>query len=140
MDNIDANSTANLDVSPFSLSSKASVDIKMDMVNPMPARNPIPKNRVNVTFSGKWIILDFTSKKAAVIMPKGLPINKPKMMAKESGDIKLGTEAPDIYRLVFANAKMGIIRKSTGKLRIDWNRVILLIGSSMAIIIPANVA
>ena len=140
IDSKEAINTANLDVSPSNLFSKASVEIKMDIVKPIPAKKPTPKNRFNVTFFGKLIIFVFTNKKVADIMPSGLPIKRPKMMAIESGDAKLAKEAPEIYKLVFAKAKTGMIIKLTGKLRIDSYRVILFIGSNIAIIMPANVA
>ena len=110
------------------------------MVKPIPAKNPTPKKRVNVKPLGKLIIFVFTSMKAAEIIPSGLPTNNPNMMARESGEARLANDAPEIYKLVFAKANIGIIMKSTGKLRIDSYRVILFMGSSMAIVIPAKVA
>ena len=136
----EAINTANFDVSPSNLFSKARVEINIDIVKPIPAKKPTPKNLVNVTFFGRLIIFVFTNRKAADIIPSGFPTNKPNIIAIESGDAKFENEAPEMYKLVFAKAKMGMIMKLTGKLRIDSYRVILSIGSNMAIMMPANVA
>ena len=96
MYNTEAINTANLEVSPSNLFSKARVDINIDMVNPIPAKNPTPKNLVNVISLGKLIIFVFTNKKAAVIIPNGLPMNNPKIIPKESGEARLANEAPEI--------------------------------------------
>ena len=140
IDKSEAIRTANFAVSPSNLFSKASVDIKMDMVKPIPAKKPTPKNLRNVTFFGKLTILVLTNKNVAVIIPRGFPMNRPNIIAIDRGDAKLANEAPEIYKLVLAKAKIGIIMKSTGKLRSDSYRLILLTGSNIAIIIPAKVA
>jgi len=48
-------------------------------------------------------------------MPNGLPRNKPKIIPKLSGEVRLVNEEPEMYKLVFANAKMGIIKNPTGR-------------------------
>lgn len=140
IDNIEAISTANFDVSPSNLFSKAKLDIKIDMVKPIPAKNPTPKNLVKVSLLGRLIIFVLTNIKAAVIIPSGLPRNKPDMIPIEIGDARFAKDDPEMYRLVLARAKMGIIIKLTGKFSTDSYFVILSIGNNRAIMIPPNVA
>ena len=88
--------------------------IKIDIVNPMPARKPIPKICFHCKSRGSLQIPAETVTKLKSIMPNGLPIIKPAKIP-----MLLESANPDVQELpntiaVFARAKIGRITSATG--------------------------
>ena len=65
-----------------SKSSKANNVMNMDMVNPMPPKNPIPIIDFQFKSCGSLQIPHVTAKKLNRTIPRGLPIINPKEMPK----------------------------------------------------------
>ena len=95
--------------------------MKIDIVNPIPAKKPTPIICCQLLFSGSLLIFNFIDKNENKLIPKTLPKNNPKIIPKPKVDVK-AEEIPELMKiLVFANAKMGIIKKLTGKCSFDSN-------------------
>ena len=62
--------------------SKASKEMKMDIVNPMPAKSPTPKIDFQFKSDGSLQSPKVTAKSAKRKIPKGLPIISPSAIPK----------------------------------------------------------
>ena len=98
-------------------SSKASNVMKMDMVKPMPPKNPAPTICLQEISLDNWDRRVFTAKKPARKMPNGLPKNKPAKTPKLLGAARPSNHLPLNDIPVFASAKTGMIMKATGLCR-----------------------
>ena len=110
----DATSIINLALLIKSLSSKAIKVMKMDMVNPIPPKNPIPNNEFQFMSSGNEVNFSLTAKKQNIKIPTVFPNPNPKMMPNEYGFAKLCIQSLPITIAVLLKAKSGIIIKATG--------------------------
>jgi len=73
----DESITTIFDCSIYSASSKASNVIKIDMVNPMPPRNPAPITFRNSMGARSLAAFSQTDKYENKVMPRGFPIMSP---------------------------------------------------------------
>ena len=137
----EAISTDNFAISWYNLlSGNARLDTKIDIVNPIPARIVTPISTSQFTFVASRTILNLVSRYTARDIPNGFPKNKPKITPIDSGDMSPAIEEEEIIILVLASAKIGIIKKLTGKLILFSKAGILLTGRINASIIPAKEA
>ena len=93
---------------------KASSVIKIDMVNPIPPKNPAPRICAHDNSPALWERPDRIAKKLAVTIPRGLPMNNPVKTPRLFGDCNSLIHLPVNTIPVFARAKSGMIKKATG--------------------------
>ena len=94
--------------------SYASSVIKIDIVKPMPAKNPIPKTCFHFKPRGNAQIPAETATKLKSKIPNGLPIINPAKIPMLSGSANPDAQAFPNTIAVFANAKIGRITSATG--------------------------
>lgn len=94
--------------------SKASKEMKMDIVNPMPAKSPTPKIDFQFRSVGSLQSPNETAKNVKRKIPNGLPTISPSAIPKLLFSVKVWAMSPLKTMAVFANAKMGKIIKATG--------------------------
>ena len=95
-------------------SSYASNVMKIDIVNPIPARNPIPKTWFHFKPNGNVQTPIETARKLNKKTPKGFPIINPAKIPKLPGSAKPVSQPVPKTMAVFAKAKSGRIIKATG--------------------------
>lgn len=79
----------NLEAIIISILLNAKFVIKIDIVNPIPAKQAVPNINRQFKSSGSKPIPILTAKKEKIKMPKGFPINNPKIIPNELFVIKL---------------------------------------------------
>ena len=96
--------------------------MNIDMVNPIPPRNPAPRIFFQVNSAGNEHNPRILPKKHIETMPKGFPINNPQSIPIPLEDaIELNTLL-SIANAVLANANNGRIKKATGLCKKSCNR------------------
>jgi hypothetical protein len=84
-----------------------------DMVKPIPHIQLAPKTWRQETSVGGVAKLSLAESQATVKMPKGFPINNPRVTPKLTGCLTAATTFPRTRTPAFANAKRGITKKLT---------------------------
>ena len=92
---------------------KAKLDIKIDIVKPMPPRSPAPKTCFKF---GIRYTPSNTAKKATSVMTNGLPKTRPIKMPKLLVLLRSCNQHHPMTMFVLAEAKMGSIKKATSLL------------------------
>ena len=69
-------------------SRNANIEMKMDIVNPIPAKIPTPNTRLKLTAVGSSLKPVFTAIKVAKSIPTGFPTTKPKKIPIAKGILK----------------------------------------------------
>jgi hypothetical protein len=105
---------ANLELLMIVLSLKARRVMKIDIVNPMPAKRPVPVICFQLIFWGKDVILSLTAIKQKARMPNGLPAISPAMIPITYLSDKIPVKPLSTIIAVLARAKRGRIIKATG--------------------------
>lgn len=82
-------------------------EIKIDIVNPIPATIPVPIIWDQLIPESIPLIFDFTRRNVKRTIPKGLPINNPSMMPSDIGEARFEPRSSDNGIAVFARAKIG---------------------------------
>src|SRR5690606_2830071 len=123
-----------------------SIEIKIDIVKPIPASIPTPIICIQVLPSGNDAIPNLVHSHDVSNMPIGLPKNKPKNIPNPKGAVNPCTISGCQVILVLANANSGIIKKFTGFIKACSNlskgdsTAVSFVGSVIATITPAIVA
>jgi len=113
-DNKDATRIINLALFITVTLSKANNVMKIDIVNPIPAKKPTPIIFFQFKSSGNCVILNFTIKKVNNTMPNGFPITNPKIIPNEYSSEKLCNQSEPITIAVLHKANKGNIKNATG--------------------------
>ena len=106
-----------LEVSMISGLSKASSVMKIDMVKPMPPRNPAPMICLHETLSGRRERPSFTARQANRAMPNGLPAKSPAKMPRLLLEVSPPAQLSASVMPVLARAKSGMMTNATGLCR-----------------------
>ncbi len=112
--NADAIKILNLELFTSEELVKARLLIKMDIVNPMPPRQPIPAIFLQVKPSCKLAKPAFTKIKGIENIPISFPATRPNIMPAELEFDKLPIISVGIIIAVLTKAKMGRIINATG--------------------------
>ena len=96
-----------------SLSNASSV-MKIDIVNPIPAKSPTPKIDFQFRSVGSLHSPKVTAKNVKIKIPKGLPIISPSEIPKLLFSVSVCEMSPLKRIAVFANAKIGKMINATG--------------------------
>ena len=89
--------------------------MKIDIVNPIPAKSAAPIICVQELWSGKELILSLMKIHEKKVIPISFPKNSPKIIPYPKL-VKSPSTIPDLkVMLVFAKAKIGMIKKFTGR-------------------------
>lgn len=115
IDRNEAISTESFDVSCIALSSKANVETKMDIVNPIPAKILTPMNCSHPDELMVGNIRLFVNPNIAREIPSGFPTNRPRKIPRDRVEVKPANADVVIKILVLAKAKRGKITKLTGR-------------------------
>ena len=120
--------------------------IKIDIVKPIPPNNPIEVICFQLTFFGNLLNLVLTANQENDKIPNGFPINNPQIIAALNPEVIFVNILDSNFILVFAIAKMGMIKKLTGLLNKCSNRsngdssLVVFVGIVNAVKTPAIVA
>ena len=104
----------NLDAATNSISLNARFVIKMDIVNPIPAKQAVPKRKCQFNPLDSIPTPNFTAKYEKKKMPIGLPKTKPIIIPNELLEIRLLNISSGITTIVLASTKRGRIKNATG--------------------------
>jgi hypothetical protein len=104
----------NLEAVTISEDSKARFVMKIDIVKPIPARQPAPVIHFQLRLSGSIPIPDLTAKYENRQIPAGLPKTRPVIIPKELEEVIFEIISEGIIIAVFARANRGSIKNAAG--------------------------
>ncbi len=128
---VEARSIANFDWLTRWTSSNAKNETKIDIVNPMPPRQPAPRICFQQTEDDNLDQPKETTKNENNIIPRGLPSTKPRIIPRSKELEIVAKENFSITKAVLAKAKMGMINKATGKCKNFSNLLEMLFSSPL---------
>ena len=97
-----------------SVSLKARLEIKIDMVNPIPAKMPAPVKSFNLIPEGRLPHFSRINKKQNSKIPIGFPITSPNIIPRLLFVVNSLIHPSERIKPVLASAKIGRITKATG--------------------------
>ena len=105
------------DICTVAALSKASSVMKIDMVKPIPAKNPVPMMWRQLIESGNLEMPNATAIQVINTTPIGLPSNRPLIIPKLLSEPSPLNQLPDKMIPVLAKAKIGMMMNATGLCR-----------------------
>lgn len=96
--------------------------MKMDMVNPMPAKTEAAVNWCQVTDLGNWLLNSLIITRQATIIPIGFPTTKPNIIPNPFSLYNPRSQPSFSVMPVLAKAKSGRIINATGLCKACCNR------------------
>lgn len=93
---------------------KAKSVMKIDIVKPIPPKNPAPKIVLQFKSFGNVQRLNEIPKNENKTIPKGLPITNPKIIPRLTLSKTFVCQSAAIGKAVFAKANIGSMKKATG--------------------------
>ena len=116
----DANITAIFELWAKTVSPKARMVIKIDMVNPIPPRKAAPTRSLYLISSGNFAKPNLMAKRENKTMPNGFPKSSPVKIPAVWKATKLPSRFSEMRMPVLANAKSGMIPNATGLCKKCW--------------------